>query len=396
MSNLGGGAQAATPQVPPTQPARGPSGSPVSVPLGDYASGGTRETVGDMTRYQDRAGNYMEGLTQPGTGQGFLGTVGDGTSSADRVARINADIAALQSLRNARLMDATGGVGDRRGRPVVDASPSSAAGPTQRERSPSDYADQFRRMTPQMRDAVLQAMSIQQRGALGAAESGARQDANMVEREKLAGMFAGQAATAEAEQAKAMAEMENMRLNAKANILDKVRGIPVKQYNPEDGSVLSESLVGPFSYRDQQQDQPQGYAQGGMVQAPVYGGPSDAERAMPIVNDYRNYSQQVAALGIPAVPFEQFAALRSGALQGQPTVRMAQGGMVPAAGKLVIDTDPDAEIDSIPAQIDETQPAALNSGEFVLPTDVVRYFGTQYLDNLIKKARGEKNGSRTE
>jgi hypothetical protein len=160
--------------------------------------------------------------------------------------------------------------------------------------------------------------------------------------------------------------------------------------------VIGESLVSPFSYRDQQPQQ--SFAKGGMVQAPVYGGPSDVERAMPIVNDYRSYSQQVAALGIPAVPFEQFAALRSGALQGQPspTVRMAQGGMVPAAGKLVIDTDPDAEIDSIPAQIDETQPAALNSGEFVLPTDVVRYFGTQYLDNLIKKARGEKNGSRTE
>ena len=289
-------------------------------------------------------------------------------------------------------MDATGGVGDRRGRPVVDASPSSAAGTAQREQSPSDYADQFRRMTPQMRETVLAAMSTQQRGALGAAELGARQDANMVEREKLAGMFAGQAATTEAEQARTMAEMENSRLSAKANILDNMRGIPVRQYRPEDGSVIGESLVSPFSYRDQQQN----IAEGGMVQAPVYGGSSDVERATPIVNDYRNYSQQVAAMGIPAVPFEQFAALRSGALQGQPTVRMAQGGMVPAAGKMVIDTDPDAEIDSIPAQIDETQPAALNSGEFVLPTDVVRYFGTQYLDNLIKKARGEKNGSRTE
>jgi hypothetical protein len=101
------------------------------------------------------------------------------------------------------------------------------------------------------------------------------------------------------------------------------------------------------------------------------------------------------------VPFAEFSSLYAGAAQGpmQPPVGFSGGGAVPAAGKMVIDTDPDAEEDSIPAMIDGEQPAALNSGEFVFPTDVTSYYGTKMLSGMIEKARqgaqsgaGEKRG----
>ena len=78
----------------------------------------------------------------------------------------------------------------------------------------------------------------------------------------------------------------------------------------------------------------------------------------------------------------------------QPPVGMAGGGAVPAAGKMVIDTDPNARTDSIPAMIDGEQPAALNSGEFVFPTDVTNYYGTKMLGGMIEKARQGANGSK--
>jgi hypothetical protein len=106
-------------------------------------------------------------------------------------------------------------------------------------------------------------------------------------------------------------------------------------------------------------------------------------------------------MGAPTVPFAEFSSLYAGAAQGpmQPPVGMAGGGAVPAAGKMVIDTDPNARTDSIPAMIDGEQPAALNSGEFVFPTDVTSYYGTKMLSGMIEKARqgaqsgaGEKRG----
>jgi hypothetical protein len=148
---------------------------------------------------------------------------------------------------------------------------------------------------------------------------------------------------------------------------------------------------------------PQKYAGGGMVspQAPVYGGAPDAQRADPLINAYRVYTTQSKAMGAPTVPFAEFSSLYAGAAQGQmqPPVGFSGGGAVPAAGKMVIDTDPDAEEDSIPAMIDGEHPAALNHGEFVFPTDVTNYYGTKMLSGMISKARqgaqsgaGEKRG----
>jgi hypothetical protein len=143
---------------------------------------------------------------------------------------------------------------------------------------------------------------------------------------------------------------------------------------------------------------PRKYAGGGMVspQAPVYGGAPDAQRADPLINAYRVYTTQSKAMGAPTVPFAEFSSLYAGAAQGpmQPPVGMAGGGAVPAAGKMVVDTDPNARTDSIPAIIDGEHPAALNHGEFVFPDDVTSYYGTKMLSGMIEKARQGANGSK--
>ena len=124
-------------------------------------------------------------------------------------------------------------------------------------------------------------------------------------------------------------------------------------------------------------------------QAPVYGGMPDAQRADPLINAYRVYTTQSKAMGAPTVPFAEFSSLYAGAVQGpmQSPVGMAKGGAVPAAGKMVIDTDPNAPTDSIPAVIDGQHPARLDSGEFVFPHDVSMYYGTKFLNGLIEKAK---------
>jgi hypothetical protein len=147
---------------------------------------------------------------------------------------------------------------------------------------------------------------------------------------------------------------------------------------------------------------PAGYAAGGMV-APQGQSMIDTPAAPPnpVIQAYRDYAMQAQKIGVPAVPFEQFVQLKTQAMQAdaapaqQAPQGFAGGGAVEAAGKMVVDTDPDAGVDSIPAVVDGEQPAALNSGEFVIPTDVVKYFGTKYLDGLIGKARGEKTNGKS-
>lgn len=130
-----------------------------------------------------------------------------------------------------------------------------------------------------------------------------------------------------------------------------------------------------------------GYADGGVVQqsAPVYGGAPQVQRVNPAAIAYRDYATNAMAAGLPTVPFAQFAQLYSGAMQG-PSQGYADGGAVSVAGREVIDPNPNAPTDSIPAVIDGTAPAALDSGEFVIPKDVVRYYGTKFFNGLIQKA----------
>jgi hypothetical protein len=140
------------------------------------------------------------------------------------------------------------------------------------------------------------------------------------------------------------------------------------------------------------------YAAGGPVQAPIYGGTPAVSQVDPVVQAYRDYMVKAQQTGVPVVPFQQFAQLKSMTMQAPPQAQpgalgLAGGGSVPVAGKMVVDTNPQAGVDSIPATIDGKAPAALNSGEFVIPTDVVNYYGTKFLNGLLERARtaGDKN-----
>lgn len=137
--------------------------------------------------------------------------------------------------------------------------------------------------------------------------------------------------------------------------------------------------------------QPQGFAEGGLV-------PPTPQTAMPyqpampqeqrMRNLYLQYAQGAQQRGIPAVPFGTFVQMATP--KAQPAVGFAAGGMVPGedvSGREVIDSNPAAPVDSIPAVIDGKTPAALDSGEFVIPEDVVRFVGVQKLQQLIEKAK---------
>jgi len=145
-----------------------------------------------------------------------------------------------------------------------------------------------------------------------------------------------------------------------------------------------------------------GYAQGGMVGGAGYGQTPQAENVLPEINEYREYAMGAKSLGVPAVPFEQFLTMRAGAKQtagaeqSQGAMAFAAGGEVPdprdVSGRMVMDTDPNAPTDSIPAVVDEQMPAKLDSGEFVIPTDVVQFFGTDKLNKMIAQARQGQQG----
>jgi hypothetical protein len=136
------------------------------------------------------------------------------------------------------------------------------------------------------------------------------------------------------------------------------------------------------------------FANGGMV-----GGANTP--SMPELDEYQAYSRSAREKGLDPVGFDQFLNLRGAAAQRETPIGMAGGGMVPSAGaadasgKMVVDPDPNAPTDSIPAMIDGQQPAKLDSGEFVVPRDVVMFYGTDKLQKMIEKARKPADGGQS-
>lgn len=172
--------------------------------------------------------------------------------------------------------------------------------------------------------------------------------------------------------------------------------------------ILEQRLLGEAS-------EGRSYAEGGLVE-PVtpmgamagMGGEYGQAPQMPMqdeIQEYQRYAAGAQSMGIEAVSLEEFMAMREGAAaqaqqapqmpdmmeQPQGALAFAEGGMVPdpmdASGSMVIDPDPMAGTDSIPAMIDGQVPAKLDSGEFVLPEDVTRFFGTKKLNDMIQQAR---------
>lgn len=145
---------------------------------------------------------------------------------------------------------------------------------------------------------------------------------------------------------------------------------------------------------------PMASGSGGSLMNPAMAGPD------PMQVEYQEYARGAEQLGIPAIPFEEFVQMRArtpspdqspammGGAGGASAMSFAEGGQVPdVSGQMVVDMDPAATTDSIPAMIDGQHPAALDSGEFVLPRFAVMYHGTDKLNKLIEQAkRGQTNG----
>lgn len=185
-----------------------------------------------------------------------------------------------------------------------------------------------------------------------------------------------------------------VREDAERRLMVMLNGEPPPVQARADGGMV---------YGPQDFDSAIGYAQGGMVRGAGYGQTPDAAAVLPEVNEYREYAMGAQKLGLPAVPFEQFLTLRAGAQQvgnaaqaPQGAMGFANGGQVPdprdVSGRMVMDADPNAPTDSIPAMVDETMPAKLDSGEFVIPADVVQFFGTDKLNKMIAAARQGAQG----
>ena len=194
---------------------------------------------------------------------------------------------------------------------------------------------------------------------------------------------------------------------------ERLSRVPMPRENFADGGLVP-GMDGGF----------EAFAEGGLVGA--MNTAPQAQAGPPIdVAAMQNYQQYVAMaqqMGLDPVDFEQFSQMATPPMQGgvgmpemQPhaaaapnVLGMAEGGMVPGVGaldelvggqmdggsqvdgKMVFDPDPMAPTDSIPAMIDGQRPAALDSGEFVMPKDVVMYYGTEKLTKLIEKARGSQ------
>jgi hypothetical protein len=148
-----------------------------------------------------------------------------------------------------------------------------------------------------------------------------------------------------------------------------------------------------------------GYAGGGIVEPGMGAPPALAQPLAPdpaLIAKYTQYAEGAQAMGLTTVGFEEFAQMSRGARAATGTapppsgagapVAMAEGGEVPAGGKMVIDSDPNAPTDSIPAVIDGKTPAALDSGELVFPRHAVLYYGTDKLNKMIAKSKEASEG----
>ena len=64
----------------------------------------------------------------------------------------------------------------------------------------------------------------------------------------------------------------------------------------------------------------------------------------------------------------------------------AEGGPINVGGRSV-HGEGNGKSDSLPAVIDGEHPAALSSGEFVMPVEAVRHFGLDRLNKMVAAAR---------
>ena len=140
--------------------------------------------------------------------------------------------------------------------------------------------------------------------------------------------------------------------------------------------------------------QEQGYADGGQVQmtegerlmaemSRKYGAPTGGQQA----------PQPQAPAPAPAAPqqprqetwTEKARRIATGGLDRRMQ-GFASGGPIAVGGRQVLGAGT-GKSDSLPAVIDDEQPAALSTGEFVLPVETVQFFGLDRLRKMVAQSR---------
>jgi hypothetical protein len=134
-----------------------------------------------------------------------------------------------------------------------------------------------------------------------------------------------------------------------------------------------------------------GYAEGGMI-----GAIGATPQQDPMTARYGQYVHAAMQAGVQPLPMEKFVGLLTatqakmqqapaGAQPGQPQ-GYAAGGAIEVEGQQVLGPGT-GKSDSIPAIIDGKRPAALSTGEFVMPVEAVQHFGLDRLTKMVAAAR---------
>jgi hypothetical protein len=99
-----------------------------------------------------------------------------------------------------------------------------------------------------------------------------------------------------------------------------------------------------------------------------------------------NWAAQRNAASVQDTPFRAAGNVAGAPLDYSSSRGYAQGGPINVGGRQVLGAGT-GKSDSIPAVIDGEQPAALSTGEFVMPIEAVQHFGLDRLNKMVAAAR---------
>ena len=139
-----------------------------------------------------------------------------------------------------------------------------------------------------------------------------------------------------------------------------------------------------------------GYAEGGKVDpeelmrqmSAKYGAPTASQPAPQPVQQPRPVQQPVQQPAPQGGLMDRMRAAATGNLEQRMRAAgaYAEGGPVGVGGRQVLG-EGDGKSDSLPAVIDGEHPAALSTGEFVMPVEAVQHFGLAKLNKMVEQAR---------
>lgn len=150
------------------------------------------------------------------------------------------------------------------------------------------------------------------------------------------------------------------------------------------GSAL-DTLVYKAAQEDQDAAPGGSWALGGTVSTDNPGS------AMGLAAGYREYVSKAMEAGVQPIPYDKYMSMKGATGPATEGVEAyADGGVVATGEGGAIDMA--AGVDQVAATTGE-KPAKISEGEFIIPTHAVMFYGTKFLDGLIKKAEGGTNGA---